>query len=44
MFGVSWQKLFRLPQTYYLIVGAVLGYVTFLVWAGIRPVTFNNSY
>ncbi len=38
MFGVSWQKLFRLPQTYFLIVGAILGYVTFLVWVGIRPV------
>ena len=38
MLGVSWQKLFRLPQTYFLLVGAILGYATFLVWVGIRTV------
>ena len=39
MFAVSWQKLLRLPQTYFLFVGAVLGYMAFLVWVGIRLVT-----
>lgn len=38
MFGVSWQKLLRLPQTYFLFVGAALGYIAFLVWVGIRLV------
>ncbi len=38
--GLFWRRLFRLPQTYFLIVGVGLGYVSFIIWLGMRPVVF----
>lgn len=32
-----WQRAFRLPQTYFLLGGAGLGYLALLVWVGARP-------
>ncbi|GBF81721.1 hypothetical protein [Aphanothece sacrum] len=32
-----WRRAFHLPQTYLLIIGAILGYISFIVVLGIRP-------
>lgn len=34
---IRWDKAFRLPQTYWLIVGTALGYGAMLVFTGFRP-------
>ncbi|ACK70263.1 hypothetical protein PCC7424_1831 [Gloeothece citriformis PCC 7424] len=34
-----WRKIFRLPQTYFLIVGTLLGYLSFIIYLGMRPIT-----
>lgn len=36
--NLFWRRLFRLPQTYFLIVGVGLSYISFILWLGIRPV------
>ncbi|MEA5535239.1 hypothetical protein [Crocosphaera sp. XPORK-15E] len=33
-----WRRAFRLPQTYLLIIGAILGYINFIIVLGIRPI------
>ena len=32
-----WRKVVGLPQTYFLIVGALLGYLGLIIWLGSRP-------
>ena len=34
-----WRKVLSLPQTYFLIVGAGLGYLSLIIWLGTRPLT-----
>lgn len=33
-------RILRLPQTYFLFVGLGLGYVTFILWQGLRPIVW----
>ena len=34
-----WRKVLSLPQSYFLIVGAGLGYLSLIIWLGSRPLT-----
>ncbi len=35
---IFWRKVLSLPQTYFLIVGSALGYLSLIIWLGSRPV------
>lgn len=39
--NLFWRRVFRLPQTYFSIVGAGLGYLALVVWLGVRPLTLT---
>ena len=34
-----WRKILSYPQTYFLVVGAILGYLSLIIWVGNRPIT-----
>ena len=40
---VDWPQLIRLPQTYGLVVGALAGYLGFVLWLGPRPVVWISG-
>ncbi|MEO0826409.1 MAG: hypothetical protein AAFY67_12230 [Cyanobacteria bacterium J06642_9] len=37
---ILWRRAFRYSQTYFLLVGAGLGYLTLLVFTGFKPISF----
>jgi hypothetical protein len=37
--SIRWRSAFRYPQTTFLLVGAILGYLALLVFAGLKPVS-----
>lgn len=40
---VDWSQIARLPQTYALLVGTVVGYLGFVLWLGPRPVVLASG-
>jgi hypothetical protein len=38
--SLAWSRLLRLPQTYLLLGGIILGYGSLIAWAGPRPVAY----
>lgn len=38
--SVDWSRLLRLPQTYLLLGGVVLGYAGLIAWSGTRPLVY----
>jgi hypothetical protein len=41
--NLFWRRVFSLPQTYFLLIGAVLGYLCFILWLGPRPVVLLSG-
>lgn len=41
--NLSWRRIFRLPQTYFLLIGIGLGYFCLIFWLGSRPVVLVSG-
>jgi hypothetical protein len=38
---IFWQQIFRLPQTFFLIAGIGIGYLSFMILLGMRPLVLT---